>query len=93
MKNMPLHSWFREKRFKVWNASIIWRGFLSTLPWIGKGLLWHVGNGFAIRIGADPVVGMGSSFILPREPRVYLEDYGIVSLAQARNHTSSASCY
>ena len=67
MKNMSLHSWFRGKNFKVWNASIIWRGFLSTLAWIGKGLLWHVGDVSAIRLGADPVVGMGSSFILPRE--------------------------
>ena len=63
------------------------------MPRIGKGLLWHVGNGSAIRIGADPVVGMGSSFILPRDLRIYLEDYGIVSLAQARNHTSSATRY
>ena len=93
MKNMPLHTWFREKRFKVWNVSIIWRGFLSTLPWIGKGFLWNVGDGSAIRLGVDPVVGLGSSFILPRDLRVYLEDYGIVSLAQARNHTSSATGY
>ena len=36
---------------------------------------------------------MGSTFILPRDLMDYLEDYGISSLAQARNHTSSASGY
>ena len=93
MKNLPLHSWFREKSFKIRNASIVWRGFLLTLPWIGKGLLWQVGNGSTVRLGADPVVGMGTSFILPRDLRDYLEDYGICSLAQARNQTSFASGY
>ena len=39
LKNKPLHSWFREKRFNFRNASIIWRGFISTLPWIGKGII------------------------------------------------------
>ena len=93
LKNMPLHSWFRVRRFKIRNVLIIWRGFISTLPWIGKGLLWYVGNGSAIRLDTDPVVGLGSSFILLRDLRDYLEDYRIFSLAQARNHTPYASGY
>ena len=44
-------------------------------------------------MGADLVVGMGSSFILPRDLRDYLEDYGICTLAQARNQTPFASGY
>ena len=93
MKKLPLHSWLREKSFFLRNASVIWRGFLLTLSWLGKGLLWQVGNGSAIRLGVDPVVGMGSSFILPRDLRDYLEDYGICTLAQARNQTSFALGY
>ena len=88
-----MHSWFREKCFHLRNASVIWRGFLLTISWLGKGLLWQVGNGSAIRLGVDPVVGMGTSFILPRDLRDYLEDYGICTLAQARNQTSFASGY
>ena len=75
------------------NVSILWRGFVATLPWIGKGLIWNVGNGSAIRIGADPVVGLGSNFILPIDLREYLEDYGIVTLDHARNLTPSATNY
>ena len=93
LKNRPVHTWLREKRFDVGNVSIIWRGFIATLPWIGKGMIWHVGNGSAIRLGADPVVGLGSSFILPNDMREYLEDYGIVTLAQTRNLTPFASGY
>ena len=70
------------------NASVIWKGFLLTLPWIGKGILWQVSNGLAIRLGVDPIVAMGTSFILPGDLRAYLEDYGICTLAQARNQTS-----
>ena len=36
---------------------------------------------------------MGSSFTLPRDLRDYLEDFGICTLAQARNQTPFASGY
>ena len=36
---------------------------------------------------------MGSSFFLPSDLRAYLEDYGICTLAQARNNTPFASGY
>ena len=52
-----------------------------------------VGNGESISLGADPVIGMGSSFVLPRDLRDYLEDFGISSLAQARNQTYFATGY
>ena len=70
-----------------------WKGFMATLAWIGKGIIWQVGNGESIFLGADPFVGMGSSFSLPRGLRDYLEDYGICTLAQARNQTPNATGY
>ena len=88
-----MHSWLREKYFRVRNVSVIWKGFLLTLPWLGKGILGQVGNDSDIRLSVDPVVGLGSSFILPDDLRAYLEDYGICTLAQARNKTSFASGY
>ena len=50
-------------------------------------------NGESISLGADPFIGMGSSFILPRDLRDYLEDFGICTLAHARNQTSFATGY
>ena len=64
LKNKPVHLWFKEKNFISRNASIIWRGFIFTLSWIGKGIIWKVGNGESISLGADPFIGMGSSFVL-----------------------------
>ena len=58
-------------------ASVIWKGFISTITWLGKGLIWMVGNGKSIKVGVDPISGMGTCYILPQELRNYLEDYGI----------------
>ena len=88
MKNLSLHTWCRCKNFRYWNVSIIWKGFINSLHWIGKGLIWQVGDGSAIRVGANPIVGFGGSFILSAELRTYLEDYGICTLDQAINHAS-----
>ena len=93
MKKLPLHTWLREKCFFIQNSSIIWKGFLKTLHWIGKGILWQVGNGSDIHLGVDLVVGLSNSFILPDDLRAYLEDYGINTLAQASNKTPFAAGY
>jgi len=86
MKNMSIQSWCRNKYFRLTNTSRIWMGFIKTLHWIGQGLIWQVGKGTEVIVGADPIVGLGSSFILPYELRTYLDDYGINTLAQAINH-------
>ena len=88
MKNLSLQSWCRLKHFRHRNVSLIWKGFIKTLHWIGKGLIWQVGDGSEVRVGADPIVGLGCSFILSDELRSYLEDYGICTLDQAINHAS-----
>ena len=72
---------------------MIWKGFLLTLSWLGSGLIWNAGNGTTIRLGLDPIVGLGSSFLLPLDLREHLEDYGICTLDQARNLTACAQSY
>ena len=72
---------------------MIWKGFLHTLPWLGGGLIWKVGNGRAIRLGLDPIIGQGSTFLLPLDLHEYLEDYGICTLDQAKNLTTYAHNY
>ena len=42
-----------------------------------------MGNGKDIKIGVDPIAGLNSDFVLPRDLRAYLEDFGISSLADA----------
>ena len=69
---------------------MIWKGFLLTLSWVGCGLSWQVGNSEDIRVGTDLIVGTESLLVLPQDLRDYLEDYGILTLAQARNFTPGA---
>ena len=56
-------------------------------------MTWHVGNGKSIRVGLDLIIGMGTSFSLPRNLREYLEDFGIITLEQARNYSPDARSY
>ena len=74
-------------------VSVIWKGFINTITWLGKGLIWMARNGESIKVGVDPILGMSTGFILPKDLRIYLEDYGIISLAQARNHSIDAMNY
>ena len=90
---MSVVSWIHSKAFSVRGVSVIWKGFIHTLSWLGRGLTWHVGNGETIRVGLDPIVGMGSPYSLPKDLWEYLEDYGILSLDQVRNYSPDARSY
>ena len=63
----------------------MWNGFIRSISWITRCLGWKTGNGKAIKIGIDPIVGLSSDYILPEDLRLYLEDYGILHLLDARN--------
>ena len=53
-------------------------------------MAWQVGNGESILLGIDPIVGSHSSFSLPEELRLYLEDLNICNLSQAHNSLINA---
>ena len=56
---------------------------MKTISWVGCGLEWEVGNGEDIRIGIDPIIGTENLVVLPQDLHDYLEDYDIITLAQA----------
>ena len=57
LKDLSVASWFCRKYFAANNASVIWKGFLRTVSWVGCGLAWQVGNGEDIRVGIDLILG------------------------------------
>ena len=93
MKGLIVAEWIRSKKFSSRNASLMWRGFLQALPWMGIYLAWQVGSGENILLGIDPIVGSHTLFILPEELRSYLEDLNICTLSQAHNSLSNEKCY
>ena len=50
-------------------------------------------NGEDIHVSIDLIMGTEALLVLPQDLHDYLEDYGIVTLAQARNFTLGAKSY
>ena len=63
----------------------MWNGFIRAISWITRCLGWKTGNGKNIKVGIDPIAGLTFDFILPEDLRLYLEDYGILSLSDVLN--------
>ena len=78
-------SWIRGKQFCIHGVSVFWRGFILTLPWLGRSLSWQVGDGENVQFGIDPIIGILDSFTWPVGFREFLEDLDIVTLSQALN--------
>ena len=93
LKKLSVIDWLRNKRFSSRSVSIIWRGFLQILPWLGNHLAWKDGNGNDILLGVDPIIGTHNFYILPEELRSYLEDLDISTLSQAHNILPDAWSY
>ena len=81
MKSITVIDWLRYKRFSMHCVSTIWRGFLQTLPWMGNHLAWQVGDGENILLGVNPIVGAHTSYSIPEDMRLYLEDLDICTLS------------
>ena len=65
LKNHSVVTWIRQKSFAINGVSVIWKGFILTLSWVGSCLSWQVGNGEDIRIGLDLIVGTDSLSVFP----------------------------
>ena len=65
LKMCTVEAWLRGKKFLSRGVSAIWKGFLLTLPWLGRNLAWQVGNGKNVLLGIDPIVGVSNSLLIP----------------------------
>ena len=75
----------RARKFNLFGTSYFWSGFVRILSYITNHPGWKVGNGWKIRLGVDPIAGLNSSYLLSKDLRVYLADYGITNLDQSQN--------
>ena len=85
LKHVSMVDWLRGKNSSPHGGSVIWRVFLQTLPCLGRGLAWQVGNNNSISLGIYPIVGATKSLSLPMGLLDYLADLDIKTLASARN--------
>ena len=63
----------------------MWNGFIRAVSWITRCLGWNTNNGKNIKVGIDPIAGFSSDYTLPEDLRLYLEDYGILTLSDVLN--------
>ena len=93
LKNVSMVDWLRSKNFNPRGGSVIWRGFLQTLPYLGRGLSWQVGDGSNIHLGIDPIMEANLSLSLPPDLLNFLADLNINTLASAHNLLSGHHGY
>ena len=93
LKNLPVVAWLRGKNFSTRGVSVIWKGFIQTLSWLGRYLAWQVGNAHDVLIGIDLIIEVPNSLTLPEGLQEFLEDLDITSLAHARNSFSGSHHY
>ena len=65
------------------NISNVWRALLKAMPILKQWLAWRPGDGWRIRVGRDPILGMNGSFRLSDTLLIHLLDKRIYFLAQA----------
>ena len=65
LKKLSVMAWLRGKNFNFHGVSVIWKGLLLTLPWLGRILAWQVGNGKDVLIGINPIIGASKMHSLP----------------------------
>ena len=75
--------WLRMESIEQLDISNIWRALLKALPILKSWLAWKPGDGWSIRIGRDPIVGMAGILKLSEVLLDHLLHRRIYYLAQA----------
>jgi len=47
------------------NVSTCWKFIVLVFPLVGNWMVWKVGNGERVRVGANPWVGSGEDYKIP----------------------------
>ena len=84
----PITEWIIFLVYEHRNISNIWRALLKALPILKQWLVWRPGNGWNIRVGRDPILGLNGSFRLSAPLLDKLLGNRIYFLAQAALHTT-----
>ena len=64
IRGWPISDWIRLFEYDQRNISNIWRALLKAMPILKSWLVWCPGDGWSIRVGRDPILGMNGSYRL-----------------------------
>ena len=83
IRGWPISEWIRLSTYGKQNISNIWRALMNALPILKQWLLWKPGDGWSIRVGRDPILGLDGSYRLSDPLLNHLLEHRIYYLAQA----------
>jgi hypothetical protein len=82
-------TWFRSVNRSQGSTSPVWKNILKSLPLLDHWLCWKPGNGEAVQVGRDCIMGLGQQSFLSNELIEALKLQGVTFLYQALNITST----
>jgi hypothetical protein len=83
LQKKSVEAWLRQEN-KSWDeSSNFCRALTSSLPVVSAWLVWKPGNGKAVRLGTDPMVGTYNFYKLSKQIIMALKDQGLHFLARA----------
>jgi hypothetical protein len=59
-----VESWIRRAHKYLKGVLVIWKAIIKSFSVIGEGLVWKIGNGHRVRLGADPWMGSEGNHLL-----------------------------
>ena len=82
IRGWPIAEWIRLNQYEQRAISNIWRAFLKVMPILKKWLAWRPGDGWSIRVGRDPILGLTDTYRLSEPLLAHLLNRRIYYLAQ-----------
>ena len=83
IRGWPISEWIRFHEYDRRSISNIWRALLQAMPILKQWLAWQPGDGWSIRVGRDPILGLVGSSRLSEPLLTHLLGRRIYYLAQA----------
>ena len=81
IRGWAIGEWIRLVEYDMRNISNVWRALLKAMPILKQWMAWRPGDGWSIRVGRDPIVGMAGSFRLSDPLLTHLLDKRVYYLA------------
>ena len=91
LRGWAIGEWIRLVEYDKMNISSVWRALLKAMPILKQWVAWRPGDGWSIRVGRDPILGLTELFRLSDPLLTKLLDNRVYYLAQVAIFTDGDS--
>lgn len=86
LRNRSIDEWLRDDQRGSWYMPNMWNNCMSSSSILVKWIAWLPRNGRKVRIGLDPIIGMGWNFKISNSLLNEIHGKGIFYLNKIRSH-------